>query len=245
MALMRALSVSVDASQLTLTERSDTEGNVSRSMKVRVPRRDMDRLVGILRKFIWEGEPMVVKLSRVAHYPALAAPGPMQNEGRTTGRSIVRSSWKRAHDHAATPPRLNKLKIDEAASASRDLEDADGSGRLATIFEDEHASRSDSLTGRQFQPGDIVRAPRYGADGSLGADETLKLTSYHGSSWSATRMDFVGAKIRYRPVDARNSEGWLATPSEAIQGVAVVWRGAPWRSGEGRSAKVQAGMGCS
>ena len=114
-ALLRAINIHVDLAAISISEASDANGNVSRSVKASVSRKDVNRLVGIPRRFTWQGEVMRIMFSK--SHDALDSKGEGAERANATlvspcGSPSPRKPSKRGHTPGATPNRVTKSKHD-------------------------------------------------------------------------------------------------------------------------------------
>ncbi len=209
-ALLRAINIHVDLEAISISEASDANGNVSRSVKVSVSRKDVNRLVGIPRRFTWQGEVMRIMFSK--SHDALDSKGEGAERANATlvspcGSPSPRKPSKRGHTPGATPNRVTKSKHDMESDVGETGE---------TILEDEAKDvlpegRVDLGVPETLLPdlsvGDIVRAPRVMDDGACGAEETLQLVAPRDAGWLVSRMEFSFASIRSER--RGDNEGWI------------------------------------
>ena len=130
LALLRAINISVATKNIAISEGRDSDGNAFRTVRVSAARNDIDRLVGIPRRFVWEGEPLKVVFSKVPDVmdrrPRAQSPTPRSSDGN----SRASQHGKRGHVHGETPPRKTKSKISQPAAQCISAEDGAGSDEL-------------------------------------------------------------------------------------------------------------------
>ena len=115
-ALLAAVGIWIRCDCISLTEAYDPQGNASRTLKVSVSRNDIDRLIGVSRRFIWEGQQLKVMFSKAADTmdrrssACSSCNAPESNDCKSPRPA---SSTKRSHTQGSTPLRKTKSKKDE------------------------------------------------------------------------------------------------------------------------------------
>ena len=184
-ALLAAVGIWVRCDSISLTEAYDSQGNASRTLRVSISRSEIDRLVGVPRRFIWEGQQLKVPFSKAAD--AMDRRTPKHANANATNANSPRSvpSTKRSHVTGSTPVRKTKSKVDEVQEENF-VEVPEESGDVADEADNpmEDSSGNDSPE-TVLGIGDLVRAPKLSADGSSGDEETLRLVERDEFGWRA------------------------------------------------------------
>ena len=114
--LLSVLGIWIDSNSISLTEVYDAQGVASRTLRVKAPRSEIDRLVQIPRRCVWEGERLKVTFSKVTDALDLASEGRPKATSSTaeaSGSPRSRQQTKRSHAPSLTPARKTKSKVDE------------------------------------------------------------------------------------------------------------------------------------
>jgi len=221
-ALLAAVGIWVRCDSISLTEAYDSQGNASRTLRVSISRSEIDRLVGVPRRFIWEGQQLKVPFSKAAD--AMDRRTPKHANANATNANSPRSvpSTKRSHVTGSTPVRKTKSKVDEAQEENF-VEVPEESGDVADEADNpmEDSSGNDSPE-TVLGIGDLVRAPKLSADGSSGDEETLRLVERDEFGWRAVRADMQSARVRHRSGD---SPGWIVEQPLRKPGQWTKWFG--------------------
>ncbi len=107
LALLRALEIWVDPSNIKVTDAYDSCGTASRTLRATVSKSDIDRLAGIPRRFVWDGQRLKVTSHKVVDAMGRSAVAkPKQQASPSMGvLSSPRSAHitKRSHVSTSTP----------------------------------------------------------------------------------------------------------------------------------------------
>ena len=115
-ALLAAVGIWVRCDSISLTEAYDSQGNASRTLRVSISRSEIDRLVGVPRRFIWEGQQLKVPFSKAAdamdHRTPKHANADATNANATEGRYPQQSvlTPQALHLSARPSPKLMRLR---------------------------------------------------------------------------------------------------------------------------------------